>query len=740
MGTVGEQWVRGNQNVQISQVTGSTINVRIDGSPPRRVPLEPAVVPPGRNVRSPARLLRARSGVLPFVDRAGLLSGLTKWMTDPAPFAGYLVGGRGGSGKTRLGVQLSVEAGQRDWLCGLLSRTADQEQLEVLAGTPTARLVVIDYAESRGEQLGVVLPLLAEQATAELPVRVLLLVRAAPRRSDDWTEPLRGRGDWLDAVLDDVQVRVLDDSPPTSNERAALFVSAAAAFAARAQADPGTMHVPTAPAVLAGPAFSSPLLVSVAAYLAVHDPDGRTPTSRTDLLSELVAHEDRHWKATARALQVDVGDEELRRRVVAVITLAGADSEDEAADLLGLLPDLSDSSETSRRHAVARWGRDLYPGPRWWNPLEPDLLGEHLVATELAGFGAVLGGVLQRTDPAALVQPLDVYARAAAASPPLRDAVGTVISTNLEALCRVAIWQAANFTNLDLLLGTPTAAAALDRVLTVVDVDPATLPAAVDLFSNRADQILGPLMLTLTEKLTEHVRGPAASAPAVLEPALAASLTNLSVRLAEVGRRDEGLTAIQDAVKAYRRLAAANPAAYQPDLAMALNNLSVDLAAAGRREQALTASQDAVKAYRRLAAANPAAYQPDLAMALNNLSVRLAEAGRRDEGLTAIQNAVEVHRRLAAANPAAYQLGLAMALNNLSVDLADAGRRDEALAASQDAVHMYRQLAAANPAAYRPELAMSLSNLSLRLAAAGRRDEAESASREASELSAGGAR
>lgn len=361
----GGQWARGNQNVQISQVTGSTINVRIDGGPPRRVPLEPAVVPPGRNARSPARLLRARSGVLPFVDRAGLLAGLTGWMTHPDPFAGYLVGGRGGSGKTRLGVQLCVEAGRRDWLCGLLSRTTDLEQLEVLASTPTPRLVVIDYAESRGEQLEVVLPLLAEQACQEWPVRVLLLVRAAPRRSDDWTEPLRGRGDWLDAVLDDMQVRVLDDSPPTPDERAALFVSAAAAFAARAQADPSAVAVPETPAVLAGSAFATPLLVSVAAYLAVHNADGGTPTSRTDLLSELVAHEDRHWQTTAGVLQVDVGDADLRRRVVAVITLAGADTEDEAADLLGLLPELSDSSETGRRHALARWGRDLYPGQRW---------------------------------------------------------------------------------------------------------------------------------------------------------------------------------------------------------------------------------------------------------------------------------------------------------------------------------------------------------------------------------------
>ena len=172
------QWVHGNQNVQISHVTGSTVYVSINGGPRRRLPLEPAVVPPGRNVTSPARLLRARAGVLPFVDRAGLLTGLNEWMGSPAPFAGYLIGGRGGSGKTRLGVELCSRASDQDWLCGLLTRTAKPAQVEALADTPTPRLVVIDYAETRAEQLEAALPWLAEQATIEYPVRVLLLIRS----------------------------------------------------------------------------------------------------------------------------------------------------------------------------------------------------------------------------------------------------------------------------------------------------------------------------------------------------------------------------------------------------------------------------------------------------------------------------------------------------------------------------------------------------------------------------------
>ena len=54
------------------------------------------------------------------------------------------------------------------------------------------------------------------------------------------------------------------------------------------------------PGLLTGPAFTSPLLVTVAAYLAVH-PDGKVPTSRGRLLDELIDREDRHWQATALA-------------------------------------------------------------------------------------------------------------------------------------------------------------------------------------------------------------------------------------------------------------------------------------------------------------------------------------------------------------------------------------------------------------------------------------------------------
>ena len=55
--------------------------------------------------------------------------------------------------------------------------------------------------------------------------------------------------------------------------------------------------------------------------------------------------------------------------------------------------------------------------------------------------------------------------------------------------------------------------------------------------------------------------------PRRLPPRPGRSLSNLGNRLAETGRRDEGLAAAEEALAIYRQLAEASPAAYLPDLA-----------------------------------------------------------------------------------------------------------------------------------------------------------------------------
>ena len=136
----------------------------------------------------------------------------------------------------------------------------------------------------------------------------------------------------------------------------------------------------------------------------------------------------------------------------------------------------------------------------------------------------------------------------------------------------------------------------------------------------------------------------------------ATALNNLSNRLADLGRREDALTASEEAVETYRSLAAARPDAFTPVLAMSLNNLSADLGDLGRREDALAASEEAVETYRALAAARPAAFAEPLATSLWVLANRLDELERPIDAIDANHAAIETlaplfHRHVEALAP-----------------------------------------------------------------------------------------
>ena len=721
---MSSQHIQGDQNVQIQGVVGSRIEISYN-SATRTVPLEPAHVPVATKLPSPARLVRAHSGVVPYVERAGLLTELEAWIGSPAPFAGQVIGGRGGTGKTRLAVELCLKAQESGWLCGFLSRIADPGMLDALVETPIARLVVIDYAETRPEQVELLLPILSAKATSRSPVRVLLLVRDSPDSGGDGASRLAGRVDALDAVLDECEARYLEDAPFGVSERHRLFDSAVPALAERLQGPPASAAAPD----LRDRVFESPLMVVIAAYLAAHGEEA--PTTREGLLEEVLAHECRYWREGSAEIDAD---DALLERMVALATLVKAENEAQAAERLRLLPDLRDAP-AERRNRLARWVRAQYPGPRWWNPLEPDLVGEHLVARCFTEQPEVLAGAIAGEEPDEITRPLEVLGRAAADHPDLASALSPILNKKLTGLCEIAIAQAEAVMDGDLLFGSAvTAAAAIDGVVSVVPVNVESLPAVVDLMPPRANLVLYELATTLTAQLAKSLRPLAEADPDVFASDLASALNNLSNRLADAGRWTEALEASEEAVEIRRPLAEADPATYAPNLAMALSNFSIRLGGAGRLTEALEAIEESVETYRPLTEADPATYAPNLASALNNLSNRLADAGRWAEALEAIEESVEIRRPLAEADPAVFGPNLAMALNNLSNGLARAGRLTEALEASEESVEIRRPLAKAHPAAYAHDLASALNNLSNRLASVGRWAEALEASEESVDI------
>ena len=78
---------------------------------------------------------------------------------------------------------------------------------------------------------------------------------------------------------------------------------------------------------------------------------------------------------------------------------------------------------------------------------------------------ALLAGVLQTDRPERLVQPLDLYARAAPEHPKLARTLTPILTAELQRLCTIAAEQAASATDLELLLGDATVAATLARAL-----------------------------------------------------------------------------------------------------------------------------------------------------------------------------------------------------------------------------------------------------------------------------------
>ena len=752
----------GNQSIQISHVAGSIIEIRYEGRT-RHVPLRRALVSVSPELRSPARLIRASSGVIPYAVREHLLDELQAWLRSSGPFRACVIGGRGGCGKTRLGVELAERARATNWLAGTLEPRADQEALEALVDAPVSRLVVIDYAETRSEQLEFALPLMAAHATDEHPVRVLLLVRAQPQHANDWRAVLRGRGDELDRLLDAASVLPLEEQALEPSERTTLFAAAAAALAAREG-----LPIPGSPLALAQPAFGSPLLVVIAAYLAVHDGSDHVPDQRAELLNDLLLHEDHYWRASAGTLANDLI---LRRRVVALATLAGAANEDEASRLLRLIPDLDDAS-SERRRVLARWAAGLYPGDAYWNPLEPDILGEHLVACTYADNPGVLGGVLDRERARAAVQPLTLYARAAADDARLAIALGPLLSTRLGALCDQAMQEAMAERDLDRILGDMTLGAALHRAIRVIPVSTAGLSAAVPMLPLRDDLVLDELVLTVARQLADRYRELDDGDPERGSLAMAKALYNLSTALSRTGRdRREALAPLEEAISMLRVLAAQD-VAVERDLALALNVAAPDLAAAGRRDDALAAIDEAVRLRRHHAETNGS--EPDWRVLLFSLrtqsnqlatlgrpadglsvieeavalypqharrgdgdprdplwtalmvalSARLVEVGRPEEALSAMEEAIWWLRELAAWIPAGFTTTLADMLTVLAEQHVNLGRREDGIAALAEAVAIYRRLASGNPQAHKRTLRMYLHDLADQLALAGRRDEA----------------
>ncbi|MEU5115918.1 tetratricopeptide repeat protein [Streptomyces longwoodensis] len=732
-----------------------------------------------------------------FQGRDALLEELTNWcapsssdFSAPATVAGVrwgaervqtrLVTGPGGSGKSRLSTELATRMAAIGWTAVRLT----SDPATSLAGFSRIRrpvLVIIDYAETRIEQLLALLRAV-DREDGIAPVRLLALARAA---GEWWTRAGEDRDGFLIATA---RIHAMPPLHHTHQERADAYRQALHYLGRRLGDVYPTVDwdsrlpdltMGSALPALASPEYDLPLSIQMAALLALLDTTGRPdPVGSRSLSLEgrLLGHERRYWDqtASARGLTGERTGEETRALAIALACLVPATDRDHARDLLAYLPGLSGEDAAGTRGALATWLGDLYPADNAvWGSLQPDRIAEHHVGAQVRREPMLFTRILSVLDHENAGHAFTVLTRATehpeheqAIAAVLRDALTTAPSrlcqpalstatqiSNPKALVDALTHLVRNSKDTDLLKDlsdqTPNSTVnladwALYLTTTLVQCaqrnteeldDNIELASALLNQSNR----LGDLgrreeaLQAITQAVNIFEAAAEEQSEAVL-PALSAALNNQSNRLSQLGQRAEALDASNKAVKIREYLADKQPDAFLYHLAMSLNNQGNCLANLGLREQALHAITRALLAHQALSRKNPEAFLPEVARSLNNQSVCLSELGRHDEALRSAIGAVETYQTLADEQPDAFLSLFAGSLSTQSNCLAMVGKRVQALHAASKAVDIYRALVAVQQEAFLPYFAMALNTQSNRLAELGRREEALEAATQALEI------
>jgi tetratricopeptide (TPR) repeat protein len=618
------------------------------------------------------------------------------------------------------------------------------EALSAVSTRYGSSLLVVDYAEDRVEAVKTLMEaLMADRAAGRTTMRVVLVMRRPGNDrghgvADTWLNGLgweRGTASLTNlhaSVKRSGQVLVVPDQPVARESwREDLLAVGRRTFPVDgADPDRGALDPVDVTGVLDH--CGSPLHVLMVAWLANNDPVrlariAAEPLSATVVITEMyqavLDHELKYWRIAQDECEVEsLTDTDLMVLAALTTLVTVRDGEDHKKDRRALLRaafparpatlgDLdalaSHLYRDETRGSPASGGGSAQASVSAWRPVEPDLLGEFLVASWLSrdvaasGLKApgsprgrwamgtkrlsrLLDTVLSPTrDPVLLVRPLTVLARCAATYKPAAKVLSAALTQDHLVLLLELLGPAS-----DARTDIAQALNALVRHVQPLPPSPEHIradPQAADQqarFLSTAARGLEDLgyvaadVRTTCDASTVHSFEALAEVnPAAYLPDLAGSLNNYAVRLGEVGRRDEALDTAHRALQAYEELAEVNRDVYLPDLAMSLNTYANSLAEVGQREEALDPAHRALEAYEELVEADRDAYLPSLAAALNNYANRLTDVGRRDEALDTAHRAFQAYEELAEDNPAAYLPNLAMSLNNYAVSLGEVGRR-----------------------------------------------------------------
>ncbi len=322
----------------------------------------------------PGALLRAEYGVTPFHGRESEIKNLFNWVHGDHPVSLRLYTGPGGMGKTRLALEICTRLKAKGWTSGFISRDAPflRENWAALFGKSVSVFIVIDYAETHGDLLARLIGAIPDNVQTK--IRILLLARAA----GDWWEKLKtvdqNVGDLLCGSA--AQWISLEPLALTSGERRRSFTIAMENFAPLLNKPTPKTNFPD----FEDACYERILLVHMRALATL---DGARVKGEHGILDYILKRERRYWRKMAKdrglGATLDIG---IGRGMAAITLGGGAASEAETFAILQSLEFFHDQPRDILT-AISRLLRNCYPGEKWIEPLQPDLLGEQLVEYEL---------------------------------------------------------------------------------------------------------------------------------------------------------------------------------------------------------------------------------------------------------------------------------------------------------------------------------------------------------------------
>ncbi|MGP0094164.1 MAG: TIR domain-containing protein [Xanthobacteraceae bacterium] len=589
---------------------------------------------------NPSELLQAVYEVVPFVDVAGRKAEVLAWCRlGTRATVGRLIHGPGGLGKTRLMIDVAAALASDGWLAGFLDRPPDKkdalqhlrenalDQL-ISVGDEPGVLIVMDYAEGRRNEIDWLVKKLDARPRDE--TRLLRLVLLA-RSAGGWWHDLHDKTDEIGRVFR--RPLVVDGSDaevskqariagrfgdvigleliPTGQARVDFFHASVQAFApvVRAIGWPACTGSEPNPQRLMRyrhePAFARPLALQMEALLylgmAEVDPD---LVGIDAVLDKVLGLERKHWSKLIGALDGE-REHDLRRGISQITAVAGVASQDAATELLMRDRHYKREAPDHVRPVLSGLTRIYGTGKGGIVPLEPDLIGEHEVATtaDVRLVDACLDWIATLPD--------------AEQSRRRKDLVTVLQRATLPEHGDERAGKAAGL--LEHLLRHRGQELAAELIAVVIDT-----PGALG-------EIIGTHLDSLDDETLESLDNAL--------PLQSLALMDLSLRIAE--RRDQLARSLKSAADAAEELAEDHKIAVLSDLAARSGTLSVRLSNLGRREDALAASQEAVDIYRRLAQARPDAFLPDLATSISVTSDILFALDRHAEAATAARQALE---------------------------------------------------------------------------------------------------